>query len=45
MPQPPHSIQPSLEHTRHGSAPGSVEAPRQEKHCRSTSPDGSVNGK
>ena len=45
MPQPPHSIQPSDEQTRHGSPPGSAEAPRHSKHCRSSSAEGSVKGK
>src|SRR4051794_28051763 len=44
MPQPPHSIQPSDEHTRQGSPPGSAERPRHSKHCRSSSADRSVNG-
>ena len=44
-PQPPHSIQPSLEHVRHGLSGSPTDAPRQTKHCRSTSALGSVNGK
>ena len=45
MPQPPHSIQPSLEQVRHGAAGLPTEAPRQTKQRRSSSADGSVNGK
>ena len=45
MPQPASSIQPWDRHTRHGSPPGRVEAPRQMWHSMDTSADGSVNGK
>src|SRR5690606_4735459 len=45
MPQPPHSIQPSEEQVRHGLSGSSTDAPRQTKHFRSNSADGSVNGK
>ena len=44
-PQPPHSIQPSLEHVRHGLAGSLTLAPWQTKHSRSSSALGSVNGK
>ena len=44
-PQPPHSIQPSLRQVRHGRSGLPTESPWQTKHCRSTSADGSVNGK
>ncbi len=36
-PQPPHSIQPSLEHVRHGFAGSLTLAPWQTKHSRSSS--------
>src|SRR5580692_7285391 len=45
MPAPAISIQPWDRQTRHGSAPGLVEAPRHTWHSMDTSADGSVNGK
>ena len=45
MPQPPHSIQPSLEHVRQGLSGSPTDSPRQTKHWRSTSALGSVKGK
>src|SRR5699024_5058970 len=44
-PQPPISIHPSLEQVRHGAFGSPTEAPRQTKHCMSTSAEGSVKGK
>ncbi|OLT30095.1 hypothetical protein BJF83_08970 [Nocardiopsis sp. CNR-923] len=44
-PQPPISIQPSLEQVRHGASAFPTDAPRHAKHSMSTSADGSVNGK
>jgi len=45
MPQPAISIQPLDRQTRHGSADGLADSPRQMWHSIETSPDGSVNGK
>ena len=45
MPQPPHSIQPSLLQVRHGRSGLPTESPRHTKQTRSISALGSVNGK
>ena len=45
MPQPPHSIQPSLPQVRQSQSGLPTDWPRQTKHSRSGSALGSVNGK
>ena len=45
MPQPPHSIHPSLPQVRQAREASPTEAPRHTKYSRSTSALGSVNGK